>query len=392
MSTPIPIVTTERASTLLASAYATAYRASADKPVESPTLLLVFPPTWNNRYQSLLYSEAGPRGYMTLGLLETKLLSHISWLGPIVLHAHWFAGIFKNCVNEIQAAERFTEMRHDIEQFRRRTGAKLLWTAHNVFPHGNAFPKTFLALRQWLFETFDCIHVMQSSHVSILEEAFERSAPQNFVVPHMTYNNSHADFVSPAAAKAHYGISENTFVFAYFGAINPYKNLENFLDAFDRVRKTCARPINVIIGGVPSHPGTVQNLQQKWGADPDVRLFMKVIPDYEIQHIHRAADVMVLPYSETLNSGAAFMAASFNMSFIMPEGHASRALEGLGVMRFNPENQGELEETMLATINGSRGSLQPEAQAQVASNHVSKSFFDQLDQLLASTRNEISVQ
>ena len=72
------------------------------------------------------------------------------------------------------------------------------------------------------------------------------------------------------------------------------------------------------------------------GGRPDIRLIPRKILDHEIQYLHRAADVMVLPYAETLNSGAALMAASFRKPFIMPRGTASEGLGPLGAIHFDP--------------------------------------------------------
>lgn len=382
MTLPLPLIGPENAARMLSSAYVTLSRLSSGFDDRAPALLLVLPPAWVNRYQSLLYCEAGPRRHVTMGLSETTHLQHISWPGPVILHVHWFASLFNKCQTEVEAVECFHRFRDEIEEFRNRTGAKLLWTAHNVFPHGNRFPATFLELRQWVFEKFDMLHVMHDTHVPILEQAFGRKAPVHFTVPHMLYDGSHPNCVSPAAAKMHYGIAPDTFVFAYFGSIHPYKNLEALLHTFDRIAADSARPVSAIIGGVPSHPATVQRLQQGWGMNPKVRLLLNAIPDYEIQHIHQAADAMVLPYDETLNSGAAFMAASFEKPFIMPVGLASVALDGLGAIRFDASQPNSLEEAMRDVMEGKREHANPSLRMQHAAGAVSDAFFNALEPLI----------
>jgi glycosyltransferase involved in cell wall biosynthesis len=383
MTTPLPLIKQNQAADILANAYIELDNSRSDPASQPPCLLLVLSPAWNNRYQSLLYAEARPRRYAVLGLTETNALQHVSWPGPIILHAHWFSAFFNECRDEIDAAERLARIQDDILEFRHRTGARLLWTAHNVFPHGNPFPETFLMLRQWLFEVFDALHVMQDAHVLALEQAFERSAPPHFTVPHMLYTGSHPDCVSAAAAKAHYGIAPDAFVFAAFGSIQTYKKLESMLTAFERIAANSARSIAAVIGGVPSEIEAVLRLEQGWGLNPRVRLLMRPIPDYEIQHIHRAADVMVLPYGDTLNSGSAFMAASFERPFIMPAGLAAKALEGLGVSSFDAGEPDALEAAMRAAMTGARGPINPSIQAACSGLAVSKAFFNALDELIA---------
>ena len=115
---------------------------------------------------------------------------------------------------------------------------------------------------------------------------------------------------------------------------------------------------------------------------PKVRLLMRNIPDHEIQYIHRASNVMVLPYGETLNSGAAYMAAGFRHPVIMPDGMASRSLEGLGVVRFDSADPDGLLTVMQEVMEGRRGHYDEDALAQVQADVVSTRFFNALDQLI----------
>lgn len=390
MTLPLPLLTPGGAAHLLAEAYMRLDAAAPGLMEHPPCLLLVSPPAWENRYQALLYGSAGPRRYAAVGFGPSSLLREVSWPGPILLHAHWFAWIFKGARDEIEAMERFALLREEVEAFRARTGAKLLWTAHNVFPHGNRFPETFLSLRRWIFESFDALHVMQAAHVAALERAFGLPAPPHFAAPHMTYDGAQPDCVSAEAARLQYGLSPEPFVFGYFGSIQGYKNLDLMLRAFGRIFERSPRPVAALIGGAPSDSDAVQNLLRDWRRHPGVRLEMRHIPDYEIQYLHRAADAMVLPYDEALNSGAAFMAASFRKPILMPAGEASAALEGLGAMTFASATPEALEAAMRAVMAGARGVETLQARARVSPQAVSGAFFDALDGLISRTPSRLT--
>lgn len=112
---------------------------------------------------------------------------------------------------------------------------------------------------------------------------------------------------------------------------------------------------------------------------------MKNIPDHEIQYIHRAADAMVLPYAESLNSGAAFMAASFDLPFVMPEGKAARSLRGLGAMFYDPARPDGLEDAMCAVMAGRSATVDKKAKVRHKAENISALFFDQLDRILERT-------
>ena len=389
MTMPLVSISRDASSWPLARAFGRmAALAGAQAP--PPCLLLALPAAWHNRYQVLLYGQAGPMGYAPMGLNDPALLEQVSWPGPILLHAHWFNGLFASCETEVAARARLDLLQAQLGAFRARTGARLVWTAHNIFPHGNRFPDTFLKLRQWVFESFDALHVLDPGHVAQLEAAYGRKAPAAFAVPHMLYTGSHPDSVSPAAARAQYGIAPEAFVFGYFGSIHGYKRLDRFLSAFERVAAAADRPAAALIGGMPSDPATAQLLVQGWGRDPRIRLELRLIPDHEIQYLHRASDAMVLPYAETLNSGAAFMAASFGMPFLMPQGRAAAALAGLGVIRFDPAAPDGLEQAMAAVMKGQRGDTDPAAWDRAAPNAVSAAFFAALDGVIGRERSWMS--
>ena len=381
MTLPLPLIAEDGAARLLARAWL-ALETAAPGPAERPPgLIVALPPAWGNRYQALLYGAAGRHRRAVVGVARPEDLRHVAWPGPVILHAHWFAGLFAECRDEAGAMARLGRIRAEIAAFRDRSGARLLWTAHNVFPHGNRFPRAFHALRQWIFESFDALHVMDAAHVPILEAAFGRKAPPHVVVPHMTYAGSLPDCIDRAAARAHHGLPPEAFVFGGFGAIRAYKGFERLLAACDRIAATGPVPVAAILGGQPGDAAAVRRLVLGWDGHPGVRLVLRQIPDHEIQYLHHAADAMVLPYDETLNSGAAFMAASFGKPVLMPRGPAAAALEGLGVIRFDPADPGALEAAMRAAIAGRRGRDDPATRERLRPGAVSAAFFAALDGL-----------
>lgn len=378
MTMPIPLISKDNAASVLAAAYRKSIGIGSAMREGASCLVLVLPPTWNNRYQTLLYERAGLHRCVTIGIGNTSVLKNISWPGPIVLHAHWFSSFFNNSRDEVEANSLLNDLCEDIALFKQRTGAKLLWTAHNVFPHDNRFPSVFMRLRQWIFEEFDAIHVMHEDHVSILENAFSRVSPPVFVVPHMIYSGSYPDGVSKDVARNYYGIPPGDFVYGYFGSIQSYKNLDYFLTAFSFLQKKIDHSISVLIGGVPSDSKYVISLKNKWGANSNVRFLMRNIPDHEIQYIHKASDAMVLPYGETLNSGAAFMAAGFDIPFIMPFCSASKSLLDLGAICYDQFNEGALESAMFDVLKGHKGTVVSEYRNELKSSSVSELFFGNL--------------
>jgi hypothetical protein len=105
---------------------------------------------------------------------------------------------------------------------------------------------------------------------------------------------------------------------------------------------------------VPADQYEVRRLQARIGIRRDVILLPRKIQDHEIQYLHAASDVMVLPYAETLNSGAAMMSASFRKPFLTPKGLAAAALTPLGADLFDGGDPRALTQAMVGYIQGTR--------------------------------------
>lgn len=384
----MPLVSLEKtnAGILLAKMFSNMEQSVSSTAQYSPCLLLAMPPSWGNRFQSLQYTEAGPMCYVVAGVTCENVLAgvlrSVSWPGPVILHAHWFAAAFEGCICDQHAMEVLEHLIDEIEDFKTRTGAKLLWTAHNIFPHGNMFPETFLKLRQWIFKSFDAVHLLQASHRSVLERAFGCRAAHYFVCPHMLYIGSTPDCVSAEAAKIRYGIQTETFVFAFFGSIQPYKNVHSFIEAVDRIASKYPRKICALVGGMPSDISYVGELLNKWQGTPHVKLFFEKVPDHELQYIHRAADAIVLPYNESLNSGAAMMAASFGKPIIMPAGLPAEAVQNLGAVLADDASSASLEKALRLVLDGTRNNYDVNVQQALMPVPVSRCFFASLNELL----------
>jgi beta-1,4-mannosyltransferase len=352
MSYPIPVITKINAAQTLGQLYLNMMRSRPKSVDAQPCLLLTLPTAWANKYQILLYGGAARHGFAVAGITTPEDLAHVDWPGPIILHTHWFAALFQGAANPKEAQMRLDQTKTAISAFKARTGARLIWTAHNVFPHGNDHPEAFLALRQWIFETFNGLHIMEDDHLAILEQSYERSAPHHFTVPHMLYTGSLPTGVDRATARAHFGIPHGSTVFGYFGSIQAYKRISMIIDARDSLPQD--HSVRILIGGVPADQDEVRRLQARIGIRRDVILLPRTIQDHEIQYLHAASDVMVLPYAETLNSGAAMMSASFRKPFLTPKGIAATALTPLGADLFDGGDPHGLTQAMVGYIQGTR--------------------------------------
>ena len=101
-------------------------------------------------------------------------------------------------------------------------------------------------------------------------------------------------------------------VYLVLGAIQPYKGILELLDAWDALPEDGV-PRRLVIAGAPSGEASVETVLERATLHPSVLLFDERIESDRMQIFLRAADVAVLPYLRTLNSGAQLLALTFGI-------------------------------------------------------------------------------
>jgi glycosyltransferase involved in cell wall biosynthesis len=123
-----------------------------------------------------------------------------------------------------------------------------------------------------------------------------------------------------AKRKLHIGASERTVLF--FGRIQPYKGLEYLVEAFESLSAAEAGPqFRLIIAGAPKkeHEAYWLDLRHRIerGALRDrVLLAIRYISDEETEVYFKAADALVLPYTDIYQSGVLSLGYSFGLPII----------------------------------------------------------------------------
>jgi glycosyltransferase involved in cell wall biosynthesis len=136
-----------------------------------------------------------------------------------------------------------------------------------------------------------------------------------FVVSHGHYRGVYADTISRSEARRRLGLAPDGPVVVYFGLIRPYKNVPLLIRTFRQLDDPKAK---LCIAGKPDTPRLAREIEAAVGDDPRVKVVFEFIPDDEVQLYLRTADLMVLPFTEILNSGSALLALSFDCPVLIP--------------------------------------------------------------------------
>lgn len=105
-------------------------------------------------------------------------------------------------------------------------------------------------------------------------------------------------------------------MFAFLGAIRPYKNVPALLSAFRDAPEAGWR---LVVAGKPLSADVRVDVSRRADGDDRIRLDLDFVPRERVQLYTRAADLLVFPYRDILNSGSALLALSFDRPILVPD-------------------------------------------------------------------------
>jgi glycosyltransferase involved in cell wall biosynthesis len=201
-------------------------------------------------------------------------------------------------------------------------GKRIVLTAHNVNAaarDGNESIANRLSLM---------VQYRLSDHIFVHTDKMKSELLIDFHVPEKAVtvipfgvNNSVPDTdLTPNEAKRRLGIDSREKTILFFGRMRPYKGLDYLVEAFQQIvhREKCYR---LIIAGEPKkdserHWREIQESIKREEIGDKVIQEARFIRDEETEIYFKAADVLVLPYSQVFQSGVLFLAYSFGLPVI----------------------------------------------------------------------------
>lgn len=296
-----------------------------------------------NPYNALLYGEMNA---IAPGIAEYSHKKAL-WEKFDILHFHWPDG-FINPPGLLKAWQRVFLFALVIIAAKAR-GAKIVWTVHNIRPHDAWHPLLAQAFMNGFIRCCDgFIFMSEQSRKTFFEEYRLPAEIPNAIIPHGHYRNSYPAAIERSFARQQLGLPQEKQLLLSFGMIKPYKNIDALIETFVQ-----AQPDNyvLVIAGNTDSPELATRLQELKGANENVYLFLKFIPDDELHWYFSAADIVILPYKAILNSGALLLALSFSKPVIAPAIGAFLSLQQeLGTQWINCYANDLQPETLAAAI------------------------------------------
>ena len=311
---------------------------------DRPVLIGYYQAARNNPYQSLLYQRSWDAGMAAVPMHWPQRIEELTDLVRAgldgVLHLHWLNQVLKHVESPAAATRARDDFVRLVDGFR-AAGGRVIWTLHNTVPHGARFEDQEVALQTSVIERSELVHVLAPRTVEHVAPWFTIPPGKVLHVPHPSYAGAYEDHVTREQARHELGLLPDELVYLVAGTIRPYKGLTDLLDAWDTLEP--GRPRRLLIAGGPTQEPGIAELIERAALHPTVLIHPRYIPGHEIQLFLRAADVAVLPYVRTLNSGALMLALTFGLPVIVPaDGPLEDAVAPAFARTFDPAVTGDL--------------------------------------------------
>ncbi len=232
-----------------------------------------------------------------------------------VLHFHWPHHDYFHPDARIMQ-ERMREMAASLE-LARELGYKIVWTAHNIYPHNRLHRSIDHEFRLEICRLADAVIAHCPVNARGLEERFGRSR-RVFIIPHGHFIDVYRTDFSRSQARRELEIPQDIFAYGFIGGILPYKGIGELISAFERLSTKDSWLL--LAGGGPG--GYPERIRRRIAGRP--RIVSKIV-DGDMQATNRelllfleACDVAVLPFRATMTSGSVILALSRARPVIVP--------------------------------------------------------------------------
>ena len=180
---------------------------------------------------------------------------------------------------------------------------------HNLYPHERPFPEVDHMGRLLITQIADDVIAHCDYAADLARRKFYRSHNLH-VIPHGNFIDAYPNEVSREEGRRKLGISEEAFVYIFFGNVRGYKGIESLLDAFCKLKDPDA--LLILMMRQWGNDVYIREMGELARRDKRIRVFTSsYFPDKEFQIYLNSSDVAVFPFSEVLTSGIGDYGAIF---------------------------------------------------------------------------------
>jgi len=257
-----------------------------------------------------------------------------NWKTFNYFHFHWpsfFYADRNSTRNAIKNIIRFSMLLFLI----RLSGSKILWTAHNLYPHDKSRP-FFIdkAARRIIICLSYKIFVHGNSAAQILKREFKSAETKIVIIDHGNWVDCYENKASRNKSRKKIGVASDSYIYLFIGFVKEYKNILFLIETF---KKITDGTLLLIAGKYQDKNYYERVITAARYRKNNIVIDERYIPDNELQYYLNACNVVVLPYTEILTSGAAMLAISFGRPVIAPrQGYLKELINPECGILYNP--------------------------------------------------------
>lgn len=193
---------------------------------------------------------------------------------------------------------------------------RLVWTIHNLISHEQRYPQLEAWLRDWVVNQIDGAIALSATSAKAAQERFPALLERPLaIIPHGHYIGAYPNTISRTEVRASLGLTPEQRVLVFVGQIRTYKNVIKLARC---VAELPDPDLRLVIAGLPNDDALATAVRDAVAPDPRMQAHLALIPNDQLQRYLNAADLVVLPYQEILNSGSAILALSFGRPVLVP--------------------------------------------------------------------------
>lgn len=282
-------------------------------PRETKALWFFAPHMYGNPYQDLLYSGFSKVGIQARGFrtieAAVQAIERAPRNLPRVLHLHWLNVVLADAKTESDTQRLIAEFEAQLDRVL-AVGARLVWSVHNVLPHESYDSAAAVRVRNAIISRAELVHVMSPDTVALCRPYFTIPESKVLRAEHAGYHG-HYPTINSTDLRREWAIAQGGRVGVVIGGIKPYKGLNEFAEHFVNATRMHQRDVTLIIAGKAGDEVMHSQLWKLAELSSNLHVIPRMLTDEQVASLTTMADFTVIPYRNSLNSGALVLGLTF---------------------------------------------------------------------------------
>ena len=271
-------------------------------PVSDYLYLLYKPVIEKNEYSIKSLSVFGHLKFVLVSIFQRK----------VILHYHWL---------EFQDMKSFLGMFYKLPClfFYNIFGGKLVWTIHNLEPHGRKYLKSHLRIHKWMGKIADSVHVHSETASNLVQNKFDIRPEKIHILKHPEFPSTIIDrekSINFLNESFNWNLNDARPIALIWGNIAEYKKIDQILELL----KKYDLDLQVVVAGSvkQGEEKLSKRVEKLTSSNPDFYLNVQFIEEEHIPYFFGASDFCLFNFEQILTSGSVEMALSYNKEIIAP--------------------------------------------------------------------------